>query len=65
MAGRQIGLRNPKGGGGGSREGEPQVLQEMELLIKWLLPKAWEMGAVLLKEMRSHYGPRGETAGLP
>lgn len=41
------------------------MLQEMELLIKWLLPKAWEMGAVLLKEMRSHYGPRGETAGLP
>lgn len=33
-----IGLGSPKRGGGGSGVGEPQVLQEVELLIKWLLP---------------------------
>lgn len=37
----------------------------MELLIKWLLPKAWEMGAVLLKEMRPHSGTLEETVDLP
>lgn len=44
MAWQVIGLGSPEGGGrgeGNSGEEEPQV----HLLIKWLLPKAWETRA--------------------
>lgn len=46
------------------------MLQEVELLIKWLLLKAWETGAAerkgaeLLKEKRLHSDPLVEIAGL-
>lgn len=47
------------------------MLQEVELLIKWLLLKAWESGAAeqkgaeLLKETRPHSDRHVEIAGLP